>query len=396
PYRCLYSKNIENLFLTGRIISASHVAFGSSRVMATSANNAQAVAIAAALAKEQQLLPREILGSINELQQRLLKTGQFIPGIKNKDTKDLVKDATLSASTEYKLLSLPESGELYPLETGVAQLLPVSPGKLPVIRFHLHAAEKTTILIHLAASSRKGSYTPDLILEERSLSLERGRNCIELEWDTTFTDNQYAFIILRKNAAVSAYLSDWRLTGVLSLFQAENKAVSNTGVQTPPEDIGVDAFEFWTPKRRPAGQNLALNFSKPLYTYAAENIKNGYARPYFSPNAWAASLADASPRLVVKWKKEVTIQTIQLVLDTDTDHPMESVLMHHPDKVMPFCIRNYYIYDGRGNLVKKVSGNYQTRNVIELEEPLVTDELVVQCEHPAVNVPAAIFEIRCY
>jgi hypothetical protein len=396
PYRCLYSSNIENLFLTGRIISASHVAFGSTRVMATSANNAQAVAIAAALAKEQQLLPREVLGSINELQQRLLKTGQFIPGIKNKDARDLVKEATLSASTEYKLLSLPESGELYPLVTGVAQLLPVSPGQLPVIRFHLHAGEKTTILIHLAASSRKGSYTPDLILEERSLSLERGRNCIELEWDTTFADNQYAFIILRKNEAVSAYLSDWRLTGVLSLFQAENKAVSNTGVQTPPEDIGVDAFEFWTPKRRPAGQNLALNFSKPLYTYAAENVKNGYARPYFSPNAWAASLADASPRLVIKWKKEVTIQTIQLVLDTDLDHPMESVLMHHPDKVMPFCIRNYYIYDGRGNLVKKISGNYQTRNIIELEEPLVTDELVIECEHPAVNVPAAIFEIRCY
>lgn len=396
PYRCLYSKNIENLFLTGRIISASHVAFGSTRVMATSANNAQAVAMAAVLAKEQRLLPKEVLGRINELQQRLLKTGQFIPGIKNRDARDLVREATLSASTEYKLLSLPESGALYPLETGLAQLLPASPGKLPEIRLHLHAGEKTSILVHLAVSRRKGSYTPDLILEERSLPLERGRNCIELDWDTTFTDSQYAFIILRKNAAVSAYLSDWRLTGLLSLFQTENKAVSNTGVQTPPEDIGVDAFEFWTPRRRPAGQNLALSFSRPLHTYAAENVKNGYARPYFSPNAWAASPLDAFPRLFVKWKKEVTIQAIHLALDTDFDHPMESVLMHHPDKVMPFCIRNYYIYDGRGNLVRKINGNYQTRNIIELAEPLVTDELVVECEHPAVNVPAAIFEIRCY
>lgn len=31
PYRCLYSNNISNLFLAGRIISASHVAFGSTR-----------------------------------------------------------------------------------------------------------------------------------------------------------------------------------------------------------------------------------------------------------------------------------------------------------------------------------------------------------------------------
>ena len=35
PYRCMYSRNIRNLFLAGRIISASHAAFGSSRVMAT-------------------------------------------------------------------------------------------------------------------------------------------------------------------------------------------------------------------------------------------------------------------------------------------------------------------------------------------------------------------------
>lgn len=396
PYRSLYSRNMANLFLTGRIISASHVAFGSTRVMGTSANNAQAVAIAAVLAKEQQVLPREVLGHINELQQRLLKTGQFIPGIRNTDTKDLVREATLTASSEYQLLSLPENGALYLLETGLAQLLPVSPGKLPVMRFHLQAAEKTSILIHLAACSRAGSYTPDLILEERTLPLEPGRNCIELDWNTTFTDNQYAFVILRKNTAVSAYLSDTRLTGVLSLFQAENKAVSNTGVQTPPEDIGVDAFEFWTPKRRPAGENLAISFSTSLYTYGANNIKNGYARPYLAPNAWAAALTDAAPRLVLQWNKAVTIQTIQLTFDTDFDHPMESVLMHHPEEVMPFCIRNYYIYDGRGKLLKKVSGNYQTRNLITLEEPLLTDTLVVECEHPAANVPAAIFEIRCY
>ncbi|MEZ4717683.1 MAG: FAD-dependent oxidoreductase [Caldilineaceae bacterium] len=31
PYRCLYSKNIRNLFLAGRIVSVSHVAFGSTR-----------------------------------------------------------------------------------------------------------------------------------------------------------------------------------------------------------------------------------------------------------------------------------------------------------------------------------------------------------------------------
>jgi hypothetical protein len=47
-------------------------------------------------------------------------------------------------------------------------------------------------------------------------------------------------------------------------------------------------------------------------------------------------LKDASPQLVLKWNKAVTIQTIQLTFDTDFDHPMESVLMQHPEHAMPF------------------------------------------------------------
>jgi hypothetical protein len=60
PYRCLYSRNIKNLFLTGRIISASHVAFASSRVMATGAYLGQAVGMAAFIAKKNKLQPKEL------------------------------------------------------------------------------------------------------------------------------------------------------------------------------------------------------------------------------------------------------------------------------------------------------------------------------------------------
>jgi 2-polyprenyl-6-methoxyphenol hydroxylase-like FAD-dependent oxidoreductase len=75
PLRTMYSRNIKNLFLGGRSISASHVAFGSSRVMATCAHNAQAVALAAKLCVEHNLLPRDISTSkwIKILQKELLK-----------------------------------------------------------------------------------------------------------------------------------------------------------------------------------------------------------------------------------------------------------------------------------------------------------------------------------
>ncbi|MGY0035776.1 FAD-dependent oxidoreductase [Pedobacter sp. NJ-S-72] len=60
PYRCLYSRNIKNLFLTGRIISASHVAFASSRVMATGAYLGQAVVWQHSLQREMDCSPKNL------------------------------------------------------------------------------------------------------------------------------------------------------------------------------------------------------------------------------------------------------------------------------------------------------------------------------------------------
>ncbi len=60
PYRCYYSKDIQNLFFAGRIISASHVAFGSSRVMLTCSHGAQAVGKAAALCLKNNWTPRNL------------------------------------------------------------------------------------------------------------------------------------------------------------------------------------------------------------------------------------------------------------------------------------------------------------------------------------------------
>lgn len=397
PYRTLYSKNIANLFLAGRIISASHVAFGSSRVMATSAYSAQAVALAAVIAKKNNINPREVNGHIIELQQQLLRTGQFIPGIENNDAEDIAKQAVLSASSEYALMGFSQNGSLYAIdETGIAQLVPVTPGKLPAMHFDANAATASGLTVQLVSSSRAGNFTPDQVLEEKIIKLNSGRNTVSVEWDTEIATNDYVFILLRKQNGVSVAVSDQRLSGVLSVFQAANKAVSNTGVQIPPDNIGIDSFEMWTPKRRPNGQNLAIGFTRSLYTYHADNVIKGAARPYLAPNAWAASLADKTPELRMKWEKPVTIRSVQLGFDTDFDHPMESVLMGHPDDVMPFCIRNYTISDGKGKLLKKVTGNYQTRNTITLEEPVETDELVIACEHPSENIPAAIFEIRCY
>ena len=102
PYRSIYSKDIENLYLGGRIISATHRAFASTRVMATCAVAAQAAGTAAALAVHKNKSPRELGEDIGELQQLLLRDGCYIPGYKNEDTKDKALLSHITASSEEK------------------------------------------------------------------------------------------------------------------------------------------------------------------------------------------------------------------------------------------------------------------------------------------------------
>ena len=100
PYRCLYSKNVPNLMFAGRCQSVTHIALGSVRVEATLFTLGQAAGTAAALAVQKGLLPRAYgQKHIVELQQRLLKDDQYIPGLKNEDPLDLARGAKVSATS---------------------------------------------------------------------------------------------------------------------------------------------------------------------------------------------------------------------------------------------------------------------------------------------------------
>ena len=60
PFRCLYSKNIENLMMAGRDISVSHVALGTVRLMRTGGMMGEVVGMAASICFTHQALPRDI------------------------------------------------------------------------------------------------------------------------------------------------------------------------------------------------------------------------------------------------------------------------------------------------------------------------------------------------
>lgn len=60
PYRCFYSRNVENLFMAGRNISVTHIALGTVRVMRTTGMMGEVVGMAAAICKKHNAIPRDV------------------------------------------------------------------------------------------------------------------------------------------------------------------------------------------------------------------------------------------------------------------------------------------------------------------------------------------------
>ena len=402
PYRTMYSRNITNLFLAGRIISVSHIAFGSTRVMATCGHGGQAAGMAAALCARQGLKPRDLRSGprLRELQTELLRSGQFIPGVARREAEDLAALATITASSELKLSTLAPGGERLSLTASWAMMLPVTPGAMPLVEFLADVSAATTLRAELRVSSRPDNHTPDVTLAVLEIPLTPGKDIrLPLPFKAHIDGPRLVFVCLLKNDAVAVHLSEQRVTGVLAVCHNMNKAVAKSATQTPPPGSGLDCFEYWTPKRRPEGKNFALRVEPPLAVFGAANVVNGWARPTNQPNAWVADGTDGQPWLRLTWGQPQTVGRIELGFDTDFDHPMESVLMGHPERVMPFCVREVTVVapgPGGERVVAQVTGNHQSRRIIRLPQPMVTDSLEFRVAAPGPNVPAALLEVRCY
>ena len=81
PYRCFYSRNIDNLFMAGRNVSVTHEALGTVRVMKTGGMIGEVVGKAASLCIKHSTTPRAIYHSHYPELQALLK----LPGAARRD-----------------------------------------------------------------------------------------------------------------------------------------------------------------------------------------------------------------------------------------------------------------------------------------------------------------------
>ena len=89
PYRCLYSRNVSNMFMAGRDISVSHIGLGTVRVMRTCGMMGEVVGMAASLCREHKALPRDIYNSHLDELKSLMHKGAGKQGLANNQKYNL-------------------------------------------------------------------------------------------------------------------------------------------------------------------------------------------------------------------------------------------------------------------------------------------------------------------
>ena len=95
PYRCLYSRNIDNLFMAGRNISVTHAALGTIRVMRTGGMMGEVVGMAASICRDKDTTPRGVYQTHLPALKKMMEKGVGKLGFPEAD----ITEATTTASS---------------------------------------------------------------------------------------------------------------------------------------------------------------------------------------------------------------------------------------------------------------------------------------------------------
>lgn len=81
PYRCLYARDVKNLFLGGRDISASHVAFSAVRVQRTLGMLGEVIGMAASICAKENACPRDVYKTHLDKLKAMMEKGVPAPSV---------------------------------------------------------------------------------------------------------------------------------------------------------------------------------------------------------------------------------------------------------------------------------------------------------------------------
>lgn len=411
PLRSLYSKNVTNLLFAGRNISATHIAFGATRVMATCATLGEAAGTAAALCVAEGVSPRELAAERPELVRRtLLRQDASVIGLYDDDPGNLARTARVSASSYLNRLAAEPTpaapGELYPLTRDLALLLPADPA-LDTVDLLVHGAPGDTeseLTVELWSTGRPENAVPADHLLSTAVTVPAGGP----HWVTATLGHrpdapENVVLIVRACPGAALVLLPVRTDGVLALrSRAEGDVAVDHDI---PEEDGQLVLEWQARglRRRTFGFRAAPETG----AFLPERAVGGFQRAYGGPQMWSSQeLAEperAAQWLRLDWDRMRQLTETRVVFDDDVDEYLNNLHRHRtPFEIMPELVRDYRIQsrepDGTWRTLLTVTDNRRRHRVHELRGPdggpVGTDalRLVVDATHGARHAHVIAFK----
>ncbi|MBD1382037.1 FAD-dependent oxidoreductase [Bacillus sp. IB182487] len=401
PLNMMISKDIDNLMMAGRNVSATHAALGTVRVMGTTAIMGQGVGTAAAVSVNLDLkLPEVADNYIDTVKQKLLRDGCFLLNNKNEDENDIARKAKVTASSEAKCVGVgPNTQGVHEgLRFWKTQHQTSKTDKLMQRRGQWIAVGNDkikTLSVCLTNHSDEIQHVQAKVVTVEDIwdySVDGSEELADTTLEVTPGENKWISWSVQLNTSNGLPKSGYIR---LDLLENENVEWHRAGKIEPGH---VCAFDIGNRMRRyDHGISMSYKVEPAQRCFSAENILSGFTRPYRSTNLWRSDeKSPDAPWIELSWDEVMSISQVELTFPGNILREYHAYESFYRD---PQCAKDYSIsawVNGEWKEILQVNDNYQRQRKHKLNSTVHTDRLRLTIHATNGDPSAAVYEIRCY
>ncbi len=390
PYRALYSKNIKNLMMASRCLSASHVAHGATRLIATLSMLGQAVGTAAAVCTDKKCLPADIYTHhMHTLRSLLRAADHTVISHPLSDPNDIARECNISVSSTLtpQSMLIPDGYKKMTDGEGFAIVTPVA-DCCSEMQLLVHASKDTSLTYRVYLPSNTESYDPHTLIYEGSVDLsmasgEEG-SVVSLPLGGGGKDS-YVFVDIDKNESVSIGYKREITPLTVSLVKHKNE-----------RETTWDAYKLCVKDYIYRQPQLSFCFSTG-YIHSAQFLNNGYTRPYGRTNMWVSDGTCEGEYIDITLPHRQKLGRMVITFDSGLNREYRNS-RSYDFSVMPELITDYEVLAqtecGMKTIVS-VSDNYQRVNKPDLCG-IETDKLRILLKKTGGIRHACVYNISLY
>ena len=418
PYRCIYSKDVENLFFASRLLSVSHIAHGTTRLQRTLCTVGQAAGTAAAMCKRLNCFPRDIyINHMKELQQILLRNDASVPGLRNDDDKDLAKKAKVSATSEriFKASRTDAWVDLPVIPAGI--MLWDWPERFDSISFKINNSSDIPVLLRAKLLLRNwpqmykthGDHASSNYIA--AFNYEKRVNEVEWGFDNrkaVFMEQAVAETFAAPGESMAKFVFNIPLIEKNECVDEERyiilvESVEKSSVKMAVENRFYDFARFVTDagKEYEAEAKCPVFDISPMPAYAeAANLINGSNRRFsYNPvGMWQSDPSLELPQSVTfTWNEPQDVTSVQITFDT-IERTYREMPLDCDKRVSDILARDYTVearINGEWTIITEEKDNYRRFRRHKCNK-IKTDEIRLTVKKTWNGGNARVYEVRVY